>query len=277
VRKWTIRLSLIGLVAGLIFATLNFGYIYKSFDDVMALLQICLPFLLIGLLLGMFVDFISVSSEDKKILKNNSINSSRGESLSSVSIDNDDILEAIVKEYNGDKEESSSDVFENYANLILQKSNVKNTDANLLKATVYLCFAQISCLNFATQGKSSVFIDNMVEDAKNSILKLKMRVKELAQSDDELERILSNFPAEADVDGDTNINGLAAWNAIYFTYVEEVVLEISNKSKGPLGPYGYAAIKVLEALRGKGQGKDDFMDVSFLITEMTGKVIKSFR
>jgi hypothetical protein len=96
-------------------------------------------------------------------------------------------------------------------------------------------------------------------------------------NDDELEKILSDFPAEADVDGDTTINGLAAWNAIYFTYVEEIVLEISNRSNGPLGSYGYAAIKVLEALRGNGQGKDDFMDVSFLITEMTGKVIKSFR
>ncbi len=276
-RKWTIRLSLIGLVAGLIFATLSFGYIYKSFDDLIALLQICLPFLLIGLLLGMFVDFISVSSDDKKILKNNSINSSRDESLSSVSTDNDEILEAIVNEYDGDKQQSNSDVFKNYANLILQKANIKITEANILKVTVYLCFAQISCLDVATQGKSSVFIDNMVEDAKNSVLKLKMRVKELAQSDDELGRILSEFPAEADVDGDTNINGLAAWNAIYFTYVEEVVLEISNKTKGPLGPYGFAAIKVLEALRGKEQDKDDFMDISFLITEMTGKVIKSFR
>ena len=176
-----------------------------------------------------------------------------------------------------DKEQSTQDVFANYSTLFLQKANIKNTDANKLKTTVYLCFAQVACLNVATQGKSRAFMDNMVEDAKNSVIKLKMRVKELAQSDDELERILSEFPAEADVDGDTNINGLAAWNAIYFTYVEEVVLEISNKSKGPLGPYGYAAIKFLEALRGNGQGKDDVMDVSFLITEMTGKVIKSFR
>lgn len=117
----------------------------------------------------------------------------------------------------------------------------------------------------------------MVEDAEKSVSELKMRVKELAQSNDELERILSDFPDEADVDGDTTINGLAAWNAIYFTYVEEIILEISNRSNGPLGPYGYAAIKVLEALRGKGQSEDGFMDVSFLITEMTGKVIKSFR
>jgi hypothetical protein len=120
-------------------------------------------------------------------------------------------------------------------------------------------------------------MDNMVEDAKNSVLALKMQVKELALNDVELERILNDFPSEAEVDGDTNINGLAAWNAIYFTYVEEIVLEISNRSKGPLGPYGYSAIKVLEALRGEGEGKDDFMDVSFLITEMTGKLIKSFR
>ena len=172
---------------------------------------------------------------------------------------------------------SNTENFKNYTIKLLNTAHIPINDANILKTTVYLCFAQIACLNVATQGQSRVFMDNLVEDAKNSVLALKMRVRELAQSDDELERILSDFPAEADVDGDTNINGLAAWNSIYFTYVEEIVLEISNRSKGPLGPYGYAAIKVLEALRGKGQGKDDFMDVSFLITEMTGKVIKSFR
>jgi hypothetical protein len=172
---------------------------------------------------------------------------------------------------------SNTENFKNYTIKLLNTAHVPINDANVLKATVYLCFAQIACLNVATEGQSRDFMDNMVEDAKNSVLVLKMRVKDLAQSDDELERILSDFPPEADVDGDTNINGLAAWNAIYFTYVEEIVLEISNRSKGPLGPYGYAAIKVLEALRGKGQGKDDFMDVSFLITEMTGNIIKSFR
>lgn len=172
---------------------------------------------------------------------------------------------------------SNTENFKNYTIKLLNTAHVPINDANILKATVYLCFAQISCLHIATQGKSKVFIDNMVEDAEKSVSELKMRVKELAQSNDELERILSDFPDEADVDGDTTINGLAAWNAIYFTYVEEIVLEISNRSNGPLGPYGYAAIKVLEALRGKGQSEDGFMDVSFLITEMTGKVIKSFR
>ena len=172
---------------------------------------------------------------------------------------------------------SNTENFKNYTIKLLNTAHVPINDANILKTTVYLCFAQMACLHVATEGKSRVFIDNMVEDAKNSVLALKMRVKELAQSDDELEQILSDFPAEADVDGDTNVNGLAAWNAIYFNYVEEIVLEISNRSNGPLGPYGFAAIKVLEALRGKGNSEDNFMDVSFLITEMTGKVIKSFR
>lgn len=280
-KKWTIRLSLFGLVVGFIFSTIFFGYIYESFDDFLALLQICFPFLLMGLLLGLFIDFLSISSEDKNLSnKNSSINL-----LNSAAEDEDRKLhnlkhELVIegnKSTEKDKEESNSDVFKNYSTKVLQKANIKNTDANILKTTVYLCFAQIACLNVATEGKSRSFMDNMVEDAKNSTLELKMRVKELAQSDDELEKILSDFPAEADVDGDTTINGLAAWNAIYFTYVEEIVLEISNRSNGPLGSYGYAAIKVLEALRGNGQGKDDFMDVSFLITEMTGKVIKSFR
>ncbi len=259
-KKWTIRFSIVSLVLGVIASTQTAGYAgFQSFDDLLYTLLISIPFLIFGFAVGFFIDVFSISEKDKINTKNPTVNNKKHDN-----------------KLNG-KEESNSDVFENYATQILQKANIKNTDANLLKATVYLCFAQIACLNAATQGKSRVFIDNMVEDAKNSVLALKMRVNELALSDDELERILSDFPAEAEADGDTNINGLAAWNAIYFTYVEEVVLEISNKSKGPLGPYGYAAIKVLESLRGKGQGKDDFMDISFLITEMTGKVIKSFR
>jgi hypothetical protein len=70
---------------------------------------------------------------------------------------------------------------------------------------------------------------------------------------------------------------LAAWNSIYFSFVQDVVIEISNKGDGPMGAHGYAAIKFLEALRGEGQGKDKFLEVTLLLQEMTGEVIKAFR
>jgi hypothetical protein len=172
---------------------------------------------------------------------------------------------------------SNQDVFSKYTIQFLQTAQLPANDANVLKATVYLCFAQLACINSVSKGSSRIFMDNMVEDAKNSVLQLKMKVKDLAKSNDELEKILSDFPLEAEVDGDTTVNGLAAWNAIYFNYVEEIVVEISNKNKGPFGCHGYAAIKLLEGLRGKGKSEDQFMEVTMLITEMTGDVIKAFR
>jgi hypothetical protein len=172
---------------------------------------------------------------------------------------------------------SNKDIFSKYANNFLLTAQLPANDANVLKATVYLCFAQLACINSVSQGSSKIFMDNMVEDAKNSVLHLKMKVKDLVKGNDELEIILSYFPLEAEVDGDTTINGLAAWNAIYFNYVEEIVVEISNNNKGPFGCHGYAAIKLLEGLRGKGKSENQFMEVIMLLTAMTGDVIKAFR
>ena len=44
-----------------------------------------------------------------------------------------------------------------------------------------------------------------------------------------------------------------------------------------MGVHGYAAIKLLEALRGKGQSRSNLMEVTMLLQEMTGEVIQSFR
>lgn len=178
----------------------------------------------------------------------------------------------------GKTEDSNVFVYSQYAKKVLATANIQINDANLLKTTVYLCIAQIACLHSISADKTRPFIDNMVEDAKNAILSLKMKVGDLANSDEELSKILEDFPQEANVDEVTTINGLAAWNAIYFGFAEEVIVEISTRGQGgPMGAHGYAAIKLLEALRGKGQGRENFMEVTMLLQEMTGKVIKAFR
>jgi hypothetical protein len=60
-------------------------------------------------------------------------------------------------------------------------------------------------------------------------------------------------------------------------FVEEIVPVIAKHTGGPMGVHGYAAIVVLEALRGKGNGKEGIIEVSFAIAEMGKAVIKSFR
>ena len=44
-----------------------------------------------------------------------------------------------------------------------------------------------------------------------------------------------------------------------------------------MGAYGYATIKILAALRGKENASDGIVEVSLLLTQMTGEVIKAFR
>lgn len=179
--------------------------------------------------------------------------------------------------FGSNETKSNTLIFSKYAKTILSQANVKITDANLLKVTVYLCFAQIACLNSIAGKKVRPFIENMVEDANKSVRSLKVIVGELANSEDELETILADFPPEAEVDEDTEINGSAAWDAVYLGFAQDVILDIVENGKGPFGPHGYAAIKLLEALRGKGESESNFMEVSASLSKMTGEVIKAFR
>ena len=76
---------------------------------------------------------------------------------------------------------------------------------------------------------------------------------------------------------DTKINGLAGFNGIYFPFVSEVVTDIGKHTGGPMGVHGYAAIRVLEGLRGKGKSEENFMEVTFKLTEMTNDLIHTLR
>ena len=70
---WTIGLSFIGLVVGIIFSTqTNEFYGFKSHDDLLYSLLISLPFLMLGFVIGFCVDFFSISDKDKKFVQKNS-------------------------------------------------------------------------------------------------------------------------------------------------------------------------------------------------------------
>lgn len=182
-----------------------------------------------------------------------------------------------TKMFHKEVKKSNTDVFESYVTLMLQSANIKITDANRLKATVYLLYAQLACLHIASKGTSAVFVDALVDDVRKSILTLTMKVKDLAQNKTELKRIISGFPKQAGVDGDTTVNGLAAFEAIYFQYFEEVIKDIASHTDGPMGCHGYAAVKFLEALKGKRGADSNMLESSMLMTQMTGEVIKAFR
>lgn len=57
-KKWTIGLSFIGSVLGIIYSTqTNEFYGFKSIDDLLYSLLISLPFLMLGFVIGFCVDF----------------------------------------------------------------------------------------------------------------------------------------------------------------------------------------------------------------------------
>ena len=103
----------------------------------------------------------------------------------------------------GTKKKSNVEVFRLYADKILDEAEIPKTDANKLKVTVYLLLAQLGILNVVGDGKAIPFLDNLAQDAKDSIKNLPMiKIKELARNDMELEKILSDFPASFNFDGD---------------------------------------------------------------------------
>jgi hypothetical protein len=70
---WTVGLSFIGLVLGVIFSTqTNEFYGFNSIDDLLYSLLISLPFLMLGFVIGFCVDFFSISDKDKKLAQINS-------------------------------------------------------------------------------------------------------------------------------------------------------------------------------------------------------------
>jgi hypothetical protein len=117
----------------------------------------------------------------------------------------------------------------------------------------------------------------MIEDVQEITSNLSMIVSELANSDEELEKILLFFDEEHGVDKDTRINGVAAFDAIYFTWFKEIIADIYHHRGDGSNVFPYASIVVLEALMGKDKAEDKFIEVSIIITKMMGDVIKAFR
>ena len=71
------------------------------------------------------------------------------------------------------------------------------------------------------------------------------------------------------------VNGLAAFEALYFTRVESTVNRILHGNQGPLGTPGIAAIVVSEGIFGKGKTEENFMGISFQLINFTSELSKA--
>lgn len=108
----------------------------------------------------------------------------------------------------------------------------KPTDAQKVKASVYICIASMAILNIVRNDDSKfLLIDNLVETSGSLTERLHLRVWDLANSEDELRELLSSFPEHIKVDESTIINGSAAFEALYSTKGERLMTTILTLSR----------------------------------------------
>jgi len=152
----------------------------------------------------------------------------------------------------------------------------KPTDAQKMKASAYLCIAGIAILNDFGGGDLDHIIDQLVEETKELTRPLVMKVGELSKNNKQLNKIIQDLPDSLNVTGSTIINGLAAFEAIYFSIGEDLMMDILNHSNDPMGIHGYAAIVVADGIFGDGKIKEHVMDVSLVLlgfTKAIGEII----
>jgi len=143
------------------------------------------------------------------------------------------------------------------------------TDAQKMKASVYLCISGIAILNDLGGGQLRHAIDNLVNETRELTKPLRMRVGELANNAEQLEKIISDFPSAIQITESTTVNGLAAFEAMYFSMGQDLMNDILTHNQGPMGAPGYAAIVVADGIFGEGKAKDKFMEVSMELLNFT--------
>lgn len=117
-------------------------------------------------------------------------------------------------------------------------------------------------------------IEQLVTESKHSVKPLTMRAGTLSNNPEELRLILSDFPRKLNITRSTTVNGLAAFEALYFSLGENLQKEILSHNKGPLGPSGYAAIATIDGILGKGNSREHFINASLELLRFTKEFLE---
>ncbi len=149
------------------------------------------------------------------------------------------------------------------------------TDAQKMKASVYLCISGIAILNDLGGGQLRHAIDNLVNETRELTKPLRMRVGELANNAEQLEKIISDFPGDIQITGSTTVNGLAAFEAMYFSMGQDLMNDILTHNQGPMGTPGYAAIVVADGIFGEGKVEDNFLEVAMELLNFTKELTEA--
>lgn len=137
------------------------------------------------------------------------------------------------------------------------------TDAQKMKASVYICISGMAFLNDLGGGVLRNAIDQLVKDTRELTMPLsQMRVGDLANNAEQLKKIL----ADLQVTEETYVNGLGAFEALYFSIGLELVTDIASHTKGPGGVIWYAAMVLAEGVFGEGKAIEHFTEVTMELT-----------
>lgn len=154
----------------------------------------------------------------------------------------------------------------------MEKAGIYKTSANIVKTSAYITFLNIAFLNTMRDKDVRATVDMIVEGAKDCSIELnRIRIKDLATNPIELNRLLNEFPKELQANEKALTNGLAAFEAIYNAYVEEIVQILLAVDITEM--FGLAARIISEGLLGKGQFKTGSTVAESKLMEMTKELI----
>lgn len=151
------------------------------------------------------------------------------------------------------------------------------TDAQQFRCLLAISIAFTGILNDLGKGQLGRLIDEVTETARRMTQYLTFKIRDAAADDNELQIILSNFPAVAEATADLRTNGTALFPILFNSLGPSAVEEIMEKTGGPMGATGYAAIVIGDLVVGRENAKSGFMEVSMQLMRTTQEIIETLK
>ena len=148
------------------------------------------------------------------------------------------------------------------------------SDVEKFRSLLAIAIALTGILNDVGSGRINHIIDEITDTAQRLTSNLTFKLNEVAASNEELSTLLSEFPAIGQANANLRTNGNIVFSILFNHLGPDAVKEISEKSGGPLGAPGFAAIVVGNLVVGKARGRSGFMLVSGQLLQTTQAIAK---
>lgn len=150
---------------------------------------------------------------------------------------------------------------------ILQGYGLKTpTDAQLFNVSLGLAIASVGVLNELGGGRLRDLIDKVTNEARYETTNLSFIIADIAQDQNDIDLIISEFPVFVEATKEMRTNGGAVFPILFNKKGPRLVREIAEHSGGPMGPIGYAAIVIGDLALGREESKSAFMHTSMILT-----------